>query len=567
MYLLLFFAWLAGFVTVLSPCILPVLPILLAAGAGAGRLRPYGIIVGLVLSFTFFTLSLGALVRATGISPQLLRYSAIAIIAFFGCVMIFEPLAQWFASVTSSIARLGTKVQEKSGTFGTGFLSGFILGIALGLIWTPCAGPILASIITLVATHAITGTAVAVTLAYSLGAAVPMLLIIIGSKKIMDTFTIVGTHAESIRKLFGILMILGALALAFHFDSILQQFTMRYFPMVTLEDNPLVEKELEALTQSKSINIRPDSNGVIHAPDFVGIAHWLNTQPLTIKDLRGKVVLVDFWTYSCINCVRTMPHLKEWYNAYKNDGFVIVGVHTPEFEFEKSVQNVQAAINRFGLTYPVAMDNDFKTWQNYGNRYWPAHYLIDQQGRIVHTHFGEGGYAQTENAIRSLLSLAPLKEGEARHILKPQTPETYLGYERAQAYQLDAPVKHNQEALYSFTPPLPEDKVGLQGMWNIGPESITSAADDATLSLSFLANHVYLVMQSPEVSEIAILLDGKPVPKEYFTADMRDGVLRVHDARMYNIVDLNHDYGRHTLTMKYPKNVTAYAFTFGANSH
>ena len=409
MIALIFFSFLAGVVTVLSPCILPILPILLAAQVGQGYYRPYGIIVGLISSFTFFTLALTALVRATGISPDfLLAMVLFGITIFFGLTLLFPWLGDRFAALTSVFSSLGTAVQEHSTFAGTGFLSGFILGGALGLIWTPCAGPILATITALVATSAVSINAIIITLVYSLGAALPMFLIMYGGNHIINSTQFLAGYTELIRRVFGALMILGALAIAFHFDVVLQQFAVRYFPMITIEDNQTVKKELEEL----KMNDRKKTTSLIQgeqesAPALVGITDWINTPPLSLQQLKGKVVLIDFWTYSCINCVRTLPYIRQWYEAYRNKGLVIIGVHTPEFEFEKNVNNVKAAVKRFEIQYPVALDNNYQTWQNYNNSYWPAHYLIDQEGVIRYKHFGEGNYKETENAIRSLLGLQP----------------------------------------------------------------------------------------------------------------------------------------------------------------
>jgi cytochrome c biogenesis protein CcdA/thiol-disulfide isomerase/thioredoxin len=300
MLILLFFSFLAGIVTVLSPCILPILPVLLAAGPGTGHRRTLGIIMGLVISFTFFTLTLTALVHATGVSPDVLRYCAIGLIIMFGLVMIFPSLANRFAALTSGFSTLGSSLQ----TTGSGFSSGILMGFALGLLWTPCAGPILATITTLVATRAVTISTVIITLAYSIGAALPMFLIAYGSNKVITSITSLTRYSETIRTTCGALIIMGALAIAFHADAWLQQFTLNYFPMVTIDNNTLVQKELGLVNTEKNF---------YKAPAFVGIAAWLNSPALTIEQLRGKVVLIDFWTYSCINCVRTLPYLKAWY--------------------------------------------------------------------------------------------------------------------------------------------------------------------------------------------------------------------------------------------------------------
>jgi cytochrome c biogenesis protein CcdA/thiol-disulfide isomerase/thioredoxin len=565
MYLLLLFAFLAGIVTVLSPCVLPVLPILLSAGVAQGRYRAFGIILGLVLSFSFFTLALTSIINLTGISANVLRYIAIGLITFFGLTMLFPRFGDWFAGKTAGIANIGLRVQEKSAALGSGFWPGFLLGIALGLIWTPCAGPILATITTLVATNAINLTTVLATVSYSLGTALPMFLIMYGGNKIAASTTALAPYTELIRKIFGALMILGALAIAFHFDVVLQQLAIKYFPILTIDTNETVKKELEKLHKETTMSAFSSSEPGSLAPDFVGISRWFNTSPLTIDQLRNKVVLVDFWTYSCINCVRTLPYLKNWYAKYKDQGFVLIGVHTPEFEFEKNPLNVQDAIKRFGIEYPVALDDHYSTWQAYHNRYWPAHYLINKDGIIYHVHFGEGAYLQTENAIRTLLGLPELTEKEIPESIKMQTPEIYLGFSRAMHYQPTISLQKNATALYDYKGHLADNRVGLRGSWHIASESITSQSDDARLDLNFIANRIYLVMSSPEQASIQVLLDGKPLEKKYYTTDINDaGFITVKDSRMYDIVDLKGIDGRHVLTLILPKGVSLYAFTFGS---
>ncbi len=564
MIILLFFSFLAGLVTVLSPCILPILPLLLASGVGSGRFRPIGVILGFTVSFAFFTLTLTSLAHAFGISPDFLRYAAIVIMIFFGCTLFFPRFEQMLVRYFSGIARIGNVIQGKSSLVGSGFLSGIVLGIALGLIWTPCAGPILAAISTLAATRAITSAAVLITLMYSLGAALPMFLIAYGGSKIVSSARMVSTYAEIIRKCFGLLMIFAALAIAFHVDVILQQFTLNYFPMITFEDTSLIKKELEKVVIKEVNN---PLGGILEsqAPDFVGIADWINTEPLSLTTLRGKVILVDFWTYSCINCVRTLPVLKQWYADYKDKGFVLVGVHTPEFAFEKNIKNVQDAVKRFGIEYPVALDSNYETWRAYNNRYWPAHYLIDQQGAIKERHFGEGGYQETENAIRALLGLGAKGMVETPiQLRKAQTPELYLGFARAQQYQTSPAIQQNQKIDYSYQEPLANDYIGLKGAWYVTPEYIKSEGDMSRMDLNFIANRVYLVMQSDEPRAVHVMFDNEEVAHNYHSVDMNEqGEILVHEARMYDILDLRGDNGRHTLSLLMPSGVSAYAFTFG----
>lgn len=580
MLILLLFAFLAGIVTVLSPCVLPVLPALLAAGGGKGHLRPLGIICGLIFSFTFFTLTLTTMVYLTGVSPDFLRYIAIGLIAIFGLLMIFPALGEKFAEATSGIANLGQSVQEKSKWFGSGFWSGFILGIALGLVWTPCAGPILAAITTLVATSAVTWFTFLITLAYSLGAAVPMFLIIYGGKKIINSSKGLSKYAELIRKGFGVLMILGALAIAFQYDVKFQQIAIQYVPLINIENNSTVKIELEKLSNSNSSVsnkefILPTEESlskervslpkIAVVPELVGITGWVNTGPFTLQQLRGKVILIDFWTYSCINCIRTFPYLKDWYAKYKDKGFVIVGVHTPEFEFEKNINNVKDAVQRFGLQYPIALDNDFKTWQNFNNRFWPAHYLIDQEGIVRSFHFGEGAYKETENDIRNLLGLPLLGVKEDIAVShRPITPETYLGSERADRYVSGNSIKSDVNVSYNYHEPLKDNQIGLKGNWLVTSQKITSMGEVSYLDLNFLATRVYLVMDSAKPQLVTVYLDGNPLEKKYYTEDMNEkGQILVKEPRKYDVINLRNDYGRHKLTLQAPKGISMYAFTFG----
>lgn len=565
--ILYLFTFLAGIATVLSPCVLPVLPIILSTGVDKQRFRPLIIILSFVLSFAFFTLTLTYLVQAFGFSANSLRYAAIAIIAFFGLIMIFPSLNSRYSKATSFISDFGSKIQSIEPA--TPFLGSVLLGIALGLVWTPCAGPILAVVTTLVATQNVTLDIILLTFLYSLGCGIPMLLIAYGGNKLFSSVSFLKRNSESIKKIFGMLILLTAVALFFHVEVYFQQLAIKYVPTLQIENNPHVQQELNKYRPSSPFATdQAPQDGILPkygpAPEFAGITKWINSEPLTLSDLRGKVVLVDFWTYSCINCIRTLPFLKKWYDAYKDNGFVIVGVHTPEFEFEKDPSNVEKAVKRFGITYPVALDNFYKTWQAYANHYWPAHYLIDQQGIVRQVHFGEGKYQETENAIRSLLDMAPIKEHEATAKSRPLTPETYLGLLRGRQYQLDTSLKPSEVAQYHFTPPLADDKIGLNGKWRIENEQLISEGDDSTLDLNFIATHVYLVMEANEPKKIAVFLDGKPLPKQYYTADMDDeGSIIIKDARKYDILDLKGDYGRHQLSLHFPKGVSIYAFTFG----
>lgn len=496
MFILTLFAFLGGIVTIISPCILPILPIVLSGGTTSDKKRPLSIIAGFILSFTFFTLFLSAIVKATGISADALRLVSVVIITFFGISMI-----------------AGKELFRVS--FVPKTTNGFLLGASLGLVWTPCVGPILASIITLAATGNTGIDSVVVTLAYATGTAIPLLAIMHGVRIL---------PVKNLQKFFGILMILTAVAILFSWDRKFQTFILERFPnygagLTKLEDNALVKKQLE------DMKTKPKGGRMVNAPEFVVGGLWFNSKPLTMQELRGKVVLVDFWTYTCINCIRTLPYLKTWHEKYKDKGLVIVGVHTPEFEFEKNPENVKKAIKDFGLEYPVMQDNDYATWAAYANHYWPAKYLVDREGKIVYTHFGEGQYDETEKKIQELLSvnmpvLNPTYQVMAR------TPETYLGSLRGD---------------YS--------RIQTSGTWTKS-EEYAKPAQGSTMTMRFNAAKVFLVMRGS--GKLNVYLDEQFVK-----------TVTVDEDKLYDLIDLPTP-GEHMLKLEFlDPGLELYAFTFG----
>lgn len=581
MIILLLFAFFAGIATVLSPCILPVLPAILSASASGGRGRPIGVILGLILSFIFFTLTLTTLVQFFGFSANFLRDVAIVVIGIFGIILLVPSLSEKFAQATSSFANIGEWAQGYSRGKHSGFVSGLMIGAALGLVWTPCAGPILAAITTLVATQKISIWVFFLTVAYSLGAALPLFLIAYGGQKALNVPAL-AKHTEIIRKIFGALMILTSIALALNWDVVFQQKVLDYFPSIQVEKNRWVREQLQQLRgpspfarfaeQQNKFGEEKNANLplIAPAPLIKGITEWINSPPLSIEQLKGKVVLIDFWTYSCINCIRTLPYLRKWYETYKNQNFVIIGVHTPEFEFEKDGKNVKNAVERFQLSYPIALDNQYQTWESFYNSYWPAHYLIDQNGIVRQVHFGEGKYLETENAIRSLLNLSPLTqkiEKATSSGLKGITSETYLGYKRANAYSSQLSIVRNEKAFYREPGHLESNEAGLQGEWTIGDESILSGSDQSALSLNFLADRVYLVFGGKSFKPVKVLLDGKSLTSSQLTMDMNaQGEIFIKEPRKYDVINLNgQDPKRRVLTLIIPEGIEAYAFTFGSN--
>jgi cytochrome c biogenesis protein CcdA/thiol-disulfide isomerase/thioredoxin len=539
--------FLEGVALIVSPCILPVLPLVLAASAQGGRRRPYGIIAGFVVAFSAFALLSRQLVTALGLDLDAIKDGSLVLLAVFGLVLLSSWLSDRFSRLTQGLADFGNRV---AGTEGQGFFSGVIIGSLIGLVWTPCAGPILAVVLVQVIRQQTNLAGDLVVFAFAIGASVPMLLIALSGRKIMNKLGFFTRHAEGVRRAFGVIILLSVAYIASGFD------VQNWFA-----------SPAQPVSQNVQLRLENGLSSPYPAPQFSGIADWLNSPPLTMQALRGKVVLIDFWTYSCINCVRTLPYLTDWYRKYHDDGLVIVGVHSPEFQFEKNLDNVKAAVAQYGIHYPVALDNDLDTWSNFNNLYWPAHYLIDRDGKVVYTHFGEGEYQVTENNIRYLLGLkgagAP-PQAQGPSFTLGQTPETYLGYARMDRFGSDQAIVHDAPGSYSFPGFLSEHEWALSGLWQSTPEKIIAEAKGAALRLNFKARKVYLVLgtASGKLVHVMVRLNGEPVGGNA-GKDAPGGVVTIDRNTLYELVD-----------QKRPKNslleieadepgVEAYAFTFG----
>ena len=600
MIVLLPFAFLSGIVTILSPCILPVLPIVLSGGVG-GKGRPAGVITGFILSFSVFTLLLSTIVQALGIAPDALRSVAVVLIVFFGLVMLVPGLRAGFERIASKIAKGGGgRTQAK------GFTGGLIVGSSLGLIWTPCVGPIMASVISLAINQSIDGGAVFIILAYSIGTAVPMLAIMLGGRTAMKRIPVLSRNPARVQQVFGVFMILVGITIGFGWDRSFQSTVLQLLPgygegLTAFESSEPVRRALDARsgfeggggeagggtegggmtadsTESPRVNFDAvqDNSGLGDygmAPEIFTDGQWFNIEALgtsaengaiTMKDLRGKVVLIDFWTYSCINCVRTIPHLRSWYERYREDGFVIIGVHSPEFAFERNPDNVKKAMKELGVIWPVVLDNEFEQWRAYNNRYWPAHYFIDAAGRIRYFHFGEGKYDESEEAIRTLLEeagrlSAPRVEASPEARLQSRTEETYLGYGRARGFASERSLVPNKPALYHLAGKRENGEWALDGTWIISRDYIVPQ-ETGVLELAFRAKDVFLVIEpAGDNGRIQVSIDGNPAQDD---GDVRDGVLLPAESRLYHLVE-KAEAGEHVLRLKVEGELRLFAFTFG----
>src|SRR5271154_327761 len=513
MLILIIFAILAGAGTALSPCVLPVLPALLASGGAGGRRRPLGVVLGLMITFTVTIVGIAKVVGGVGLGSDPLRDIAVVVLFATGIVLLVPAVGDRLEARLSRLAAFGPS------STGGGFRSGLLGGAALGFVYTPCAGPILAAVISV---SAASGRTVVVGIAYAFGSGVVLLGLTLGGRALFDRVRRAG-RGPLLQRTLGVIMILTALAIVTNLDVRFDQQVAERIPDVTLtaslEKSPAVESRLHELSgheakfkqsvstptashsasQASLLAIAAGLKDVGTAPEFSDTEDWFNTPrkaPLTLASLRGRVVLVDFWTYTCINCIRTLPYLKAWYAAYHKEGLTIVGVETPEFSFEKDASNVANAIGQFGLRYPIVQDNNMGTWNAYDNEDWPADYLIDAHGQVRYATFGEGEYDETETAIRALLAEAGYQVGGKSHptnVITPSevaTPETYVGTERAQGW-----INGPQSGTHDYGPPpageLPLNDFAYSGTWKIGGQAAEAllSTNPPGIDLEFEAEH------------------------------------------------------------------------------
>jgi cytochrome c biogenesis protein CcdA/thiol-disulfide isomerase/thioredoxin len=585
MLILILFAILAGAGTALSPCVLPVLPALLSAGGIGGRRRPLGVVLGLSITFAVTIIGIAKVADGVGLGSDPLRAVAVIVLLASGAALLVPGVADRLEARMSRLAALGPRSR------GDGFRSGLLVGAALGFVYTPCAGPILAAVISV---SAASGRSVAVGIAYTLGSAAVLLALTLGGRSLFERIRAAG-RGPALQRTLGAIMVLTAVVIISGKDVEFDQYVARHIPNVnltaSLEKSHAVKSRLSDVTGRKAIYEASKGKPTVArdasqasllalaarippqgpAPEFKETEDWFNTpgnRPLTLASLRGRVVLIDFWTYTCINCIRTLPYLKAWDAAYRKDGLTIVGVETPEFAFEHDASNVASAISSFGIRYPVVQDNEYGTWDAYHNESWPADYIIDAHGQVRDLAVGEGDYSTTESVIRALLAESGAQVGGKSHptdVVLPSeeaTPETYLGTNRAQGW-INGPKSGTHDYGSPPTGTLSLNDFAYSGTWKIAGQP-AEAVSEAGLNLEFEAKHVYLVLSSTGnvPRTVQVLLDGRPISAADAGSDVHNGLVTVKGERLYTLVSLHHDE-QHHLSLRFAPGVTGYAFTFG----
>jgi cytochrome c biogenesis protein CcdA/thiol-disulfide isomerase/thioredoxin len=585
---LIVIGFLGGLVAGISPCIIPVVPVIFAAGAETGleedaagsvdapapdrqgtattvvitrararTRRPLAVVAGLVLSFSVFTLVGSWLLSLLGLPQDALRWIGLVVLGIVGLGLVVPAVGVVLERPFAALRR-GRQHTEAGG---------FVLGLSLGLVFVPCAGPVLAAITVVSATHHVGIRAVVLTASFAVGVAVPLFIFALLGQRLVGRMRLVRSKAALARKLIGAVLVVTALVIGLNLTDGLQRAVPGYTDALQnhFETGTSAKHALAGVTgvsDTGALASCTPSSPVLQecgpAPRLQGIQRWLNTpagNPLSVNGLKGRVVLIDFWTYSCINCQRTLPHLEAWNRSYAHDGLTIIGVHTPEFAFEHVVSNVSSAARQLGVDYPIAIDNNYATWNAYENAYWPAEYLIDASGQIRHVDFGEGAYAQTESFIRHLLVqahpgvvLPPATDVPNTTPTEQTTPESYLGYQHPQNLAGQT-IQEDEMAAYQGPPTVPDDTYAYNGQWSIGSESSTAGAG-AGLLLNFEAKDVYLVMGG--TGTVSVSVDGQKTGT----------VVLAGEPKLYQLV-ASSTPRRALLRLGFSPGVQAYDFTFG----
>ncbi|MDO5067218.1 MAG: cytochrome c biogenesis protein DipZ [Propionibacteriaceae bacterium] len=548
-------SFLAGVLTVLAPCVLPFLPVIVGGSLGHGsRRRPYLIAGSLVASLLLFTLLLKASTAFLNIDPKVWAIGSGSLVVLLGLAMLFPGVwARIAAAVKLDNAH---HLLDKARTQRSETLGAVLTGAALGPVFSSCS-PTYAWVIATVLPASPT-TGMFYLGIYCIGMAGALLVISLAGRSLINRLGWAADPRGWFQRIVAVLFIIVGVFVATGWDKQFQAWAVDKFPALTAFEEGLIPSSEEAIPRRAGEGEIPNPSP---APELQGITSWVNSEPVTLAGLRGKVVLVDFWTYSCINCVRTQPYLNAWYERYRDAGFEIIGVHAPEFAFEKVPENVAKAVADAGIEYPVALDNDFATWRAYSNRYWPAKYLIDAEGKIRWVHFGEGDYDEAEAQIRELLGESGDKATVSDETLQHtpgQSPETYLGTARAAGNE--SGLRGGEHDYGESADPGGTNRWTLGGSWNTDAESITALNDGAQLRYRFSGREMYLVMDGPAGARVRVEVEGGTTPGG---ADVVGEYVTIDGARMYRLVQLPEATGGTTVTLTFDKGVRANAFTFG----
>jgi cytochrome c biogenesis protein CcdA/thiol-disulfide isomerase/thioredoxin len=571
--ILFLLSYLGGVLTILSPCILPVLPFVFARADAPFRRSGLPLLTGMAVTFaaiaTIATLGGSWAVNAN----QAGRIAAMVLLALFGLTLLFPSLAE---HLTRPVVALGDRLSSRArGTQGIG--ASLLLGVATGLLWAPCAGPILGLILTGAAIKGASASTTLLLMAYALGAATSLAAALAVGGRVFAIMKRSLGAGEWIRRGLGVLVLAGVAAIALGLDT---GFLTQLSQTRTAGLEQMLLDRLGLGRRTQGVAVKGSTlpvEGIM--PPLDGAVLWLNSPPLTREQLRGKVVVIDFWTYSCINCLRALPYVEAWARKYAAQGLVVIGVHAPEFAFEKGEANVRRAVRDLGVTYPVAMDNNLKIWQAFDNQYWPAHYFIDAQGRIRHHHFGEGEYDQSERVIQQLLAEAgkgmvpgglvdPRAMGAqaAADITAIQSPETYVGYGRGDNFA-SGPVVYDKSATYTAPQSLPLNRWGLGGHWTIGEEKSSLDQAGGQIVFRFHARDLHLVLgpgADGKPVRFRVTLDGKaPGPAHGMDIDTA-GYGNITSQRLYQLIRQPDPVADRTFQIEFfDAGAQAFAFTFG----
>jgi cytochrome c biogenesis protein CcdA/thiol-disulfide isomerase/thioredoxin len=588
MMLLLLLAYLGGVLTLLSPCILPVLPFVFARADRPFLRSTLPLLLGMALTFTVVASLAAVGSQWVAQANQIGRWVALVLMAVFAIALLWPTLADHLLAPFQRIgARLSARADAADAAGRGGAWTSLLIGIATGLLWAPCAGPILGLVLTGAALNGASVGTSSLLLAYALGAVTALALAVWVGGRVFRALQARLGLGNVVRRVLGVAALLAVVAIGLGWDTglltRLSAVSTARIEQGLLDAVPDAQPAAPPMMMMAAGQAGAPLPVEGTLPSLGGATGWLNSPPLSAEQLRGKVVLIDFWTYSCINCLRAMPFVHEWAQRYRDHGLVVVGVHTPEFAFERDPRNVMKAVQQLKVEYPVALDNQYSIWRAFNNRYWPAHYFIDAQGNIRGHQFGEGNYAHSEQVIRRLLveagqtDLPPPADPAAADLQGVATqadmgnlrsPETYLGHARAE--QFASPGGQRADAVFGYTLPstLALNQWGLSGQWRVDDEAAQLQQAGGRIAFQFHARDLHLVLAPGEDGtpvRFRVLLDGKPLPAADAGADVAaDGTGTVNEHRLYQLIRQRGTIGPHRFEIEFlDAGVQAYAFTFG----